>query len=49
MFFKSDQANVSDARDAVKKQLLRTLIQQVVDELNSESGEGFDEAITIFP
>lgn len=48
MFFKSDQANVSDARDAVKKQLLRTLIQQVVDELNSESGEGFDEAIAEF-
>ena len=48
MFFKSDQANVSDARDAVKKQLLRTLIQQVVDELNSESGEGFEEAIAEF-
>lgn len=48
MFFKSDQANVNDARDAVKKQLLRTLIQQVVDELNSETGEGFEEAIAEF-
>ena len=45
MFFKSDQSNVSDARDAVKKQLLRSLIQQVVDELNSESAEGFHDAI----
>ena len=37
MFFKSEQANVSDARDAVKKQLLRSLIQQVVDEINSHT------------
>ncbi len=40
MFFKPDQTNVSDARDAVKKQLLRSLIQQVVDELNDASHEG---------
>ncbi len=40
MFFKSDQNNVSDARDAVKKQLLRSLIQQVVEELNDSSSEG---------
>jgi len=42
MFFKSDQTNVSDARDAVKRQLLRSLIQQVVDDLNESSSEGID-------
>ena len=42
MFFKTDQANVSDARDAVKKQLLRSLIQQVVEDLNNTSSEGID-------
>ena len=46
MFFKSDQTNVADARDAVKKQLLRSLIQQVVDELNGESDQGFDSEIS---
>lgn len=40
MFFKADQTNVADARDAVKKQLLRSLIQQVVEELNDTSAEG---------
>lgn len=42
MFFKSDQTNVSDARDAVKKQLLRSLIQQVVDDLSDASNEDID-------
>jgi len=42
MFFKTDQANVSDAPDAVKKQLLRSLIQQVVEDLNNTSSEGID-------
>lgn len=45
MFFKSDQTNVSDARDAVKKQLLRSLIQQVVEDLNDSSSEGIDQDV----
>lgn len=48
MFFKSEQANVSDARDAVKKQLLRSLIQQVVDEINSHTLDGFSEIVRSF-
>ncbi len=42
MFFKPDQNNVSDAREAVKKQLLRSLIQQVVDELGSANNAELD-------
>ena len=42
MFFKPDQTNVSDAREAVKKQLLRSLIQQVVDELGSAKNAELD-------
>ena len=42
MFFKPDQNNVSEARDAVKKQLLRSLIQQVVDELGTADSVDLD-------
>lgn len=45
MFFKADQNNVSDARDAVKKQLLRSLIQQVVEDLNDTSSDGIDHDV----
>lgn len=46
MFSKQNQTDPSHAREAVKKQLLRSLMQQVVDEVSTMSGDEVDEMIS---
>jgi len=45
MFSKQNQTNVEEARDAVKKQLLRSLMQQVVEEFNTSDDDSMREMI----
>ena len=46
MFLKQNQPNVDEAREAVKKQLLLSLMQQVVDEVQSMDKADIDEMIS---
>ena len=45
MFSKQNQTDPSQAREAVKKQLLRSLMQQVVDEVSTMDGTELDEMV----
>ena len=46
MFSKQNPTNPADAREAVKKQLLRSLMQQVVDEVSSMDAKAFDSMVS---